>query len=239
MYFLATNPFIQAFSESDSMGKLIFIGLFALSFGCWSVLLYKLYVVYKIYKTIPSFEKIFSSQKKNPLNLSFDEIEKFSTHPFYFIYEEVRDKTKQILNKNQFFRQENQSVHLSKTDMELIESALYHKINQEAAKLEKNLFFLSMIVTLAPFLGLLGTVWGILLTFSGLTTHSMTNINSTVLSGLSMALTTTVIGLVVAIPALIGYSTLKNGAKNLAKKMEEFSKNLIYTIEIQYRKVDL
>lgn len=238
MIVLATNPFVQAYAESDALGKMIFLGLFLLSFASWAILLYKLWIGYQIRKTIPSYEQVFASHSKNPLNLSFENIENSKSHPFLILYLEIKEKTKEILNKNRYFH-ENDKVSLSKTDMDLIESALYHKINQETSRLDKNLFVLSMVVTLAPFLGLLGTVWGILLTFSDLTTHSITNINSTVLSGLSMALTTTVIGLIVAIPALIGYNVLKSSSRSLSKKMEDFSKNLLHTIELQYRKVDV
>ena len=59
-------------------------------------------------------------------------------------------------------------------------------------------------------MGLLGTVWGILVTFSGLQSNGLSSANSSVLSGLSMALGTTVFGLVVAIPALVGYNYLKS-----------------------------
>ena len=98
---------------------------------------------------------------------------------------------------------------------------------------------LSTIVTLAPFLGLLGTVWGILLTFSNLQMHSLTSGNSAVLAGLSMALATTVVGLIVAIPALVAYNYLKTSVKDIAADMENFSHRLLTTVEIQYRKVDI
>jgi biopolymer transport protein TolQ len=238
MYVVASNPFVQAYAEADALGKMIFFSLFLLSLASWVILVYKLWMSYQIKKTIPFYEKIFSAEGKNPLNLNFSPIENSQKHPYASLYTEVKDKTKEVLNKNRYFHADDK-VSLSKTDMELIESALYHKINQETSRLDKNLFVLSMVVTLAPFLGLLGTVWGILLTFSGLTTHSLSNINTTVLSGLSMALTTTVIGLIVAIPALIGFSILKSNTKSLSKKMEDFSKNLLHTIELQYRKVDV
>lgn len=238
MCLLAMNPFVQAYVEADVLGKMIFFSLFLLSLASWFILLYKLWIGYRIKKTIPLYEKAFTNQSKNPLNLSFSSIENNKIHPYSILYDEIKDKTKEILNKNRYFHA-NDKVSLSKTDMELIESSLYHKINQEIGQLDKNIFVLSMVVTLAPFLGLLGTVWGILLTFSGLTTHSLSNLNTTVLSGLSMALTTTVIGLIVAIPALIGFNILKSNNKSLSKRMENFSKNLLHTIELQYRKVDV
>ena len=101
------------------------------------------------------------------------------------------------------------SVYLSKGDIDLIESGIDGIILEQSKYLEKNLFILSTIITLAPFLGLLGTVWGILITFSNL--HAgISSVNTAVLWGISMALATTVFGLVVAIPALIAYNYLKN-----------------------------
>lgn len=236
--FVATSPFLSAFLESDIFGKFIFLALFALSIISWSLLLYKIYIYYKIQKTIPDFEKLFLEKQSAPLNLNFEQIQNLPFHPYLNLYKELNQKTVEILNKNRFFSDNNSEVYLSPTDIELIESSLFYTLSTQSSFLDKNLFLLSTIVSLAPFLGLLGTVWGILLTFSSLNSHSLSNVNSTVLSGLAMALTTTVIGLVVAIPALIGYNYLKNSTKNLTKKMEGFSKLLLNTIEIQYRKVD-
>jgi len=61
MIFLAANPFTQAFVEADFLGRMIFFGLFILSFMCWSLLLYKLWINYQLHKDIPTFEKIFVS----------------------------------------------------------------------------------------------------------------------------------------------------------------------------------
>jgi biopolymer transport protein TolQ len=103
-------------------------------------------------------------------------------------------------------------------------------------KLEKNIFVLSTIVTLAPFLGLLGTVWGILLTFSDLQAKGSTAGSANMLTGLSLALTTTVLGLLIAIPALIGYTYLKNKLREYKRETEDFSHRLLTVIELHYRK---
>jgi biopolymer transport protein TolQ len=91
---------------------------------------------------------------------------------------------------------------------------------------------------LAPFLGLLGTVWGILTTFSEMTTQSGGG-HQAILSGLSLALATTVLGLVDAIPALIGYNYLKNTIQEFETEMGEFAHLALASIELQYRKVDV
>ena len=92
------------------------------------------------------------------------------------------------------------------------------------------------MVTLAPFLGLLGTVWGILLTFSQIEAKGMSGSNTGMLAGLSLALATTVVGLLVAIPALVGYNYLRNWLREYRREAEEFSHLLLTSVELQYRK---
>jgi biopolymer transport protein TolQ len=111
-------------------------------------------------------------------------------------------------------------------------------ISAQNKALEKNLFMLSTIVALAPFLGLLGTVWGILVMFSGLHDGGGIGSNTSILGGLSTALATTVLGLIIAIPALVAYNYLKNHLRNYATDMDDFLTNLISQIELQYRKVE-
>ena len=104
-------------------------------------------------------------------------------------------------------QQPGDAARLSSADLELIATQTAAAASAQGKTLDKNLFILSTVVTLGPFLGLLGTVWGILLTFSQLS-HGFSTSNTTMLTGLSMALATTVIGLVIAIPALVGYNFL-------------------------------
>lgn len=93
--------------------------------------------------------------------------------------------------------------------------------------LEKGLFFLPTVVSLAPFLGLLGTVWGILLTFHELQHGAAVQGNATVMGGLAMALGTTVVGLLVAIPALVSYNYLRAQIRHFCVEMETFSEHLL------------
>ena len=132
---------------------------------------------------------------------------------------------------------DQENICLSSSDIDLLTTNIFTTIDSQVRKLEKNLFLLPTIVTLAPFLGLLGTVWGILVTFSELQMHS--GANNAILGGLSMALATTVFGLVVAIPTLIAHNYIKNNIRQYETDMEHFSHLVLAAIEIQYRKVDL
>ena len=132
----------------------------------------------------------------------------------------------------------NTASSLSLSDIDFVASHLSTQVALEVKNLEKNLYILSTTVSLAPFLGLLGTVWGILTTFSELQTQSAGNTHQMVLSGSSLALATTVLGLIDAIPALIGYNYLKSTIRDFATDMEGFSNEILAAVELQYRKVE-
>ena len=82
------------------------------------------------------------------------------------------------------------------------------------------------------------TVWGILVSFGELQAGHAATSNGVILGGLSTALTTTVLGLLIAIPALIGHSYFKALIRQFCLEMGKFSHFLLSTVELQYRKVD-
>lgn len=211
---------------------MIFIALYTTSAICWIVLLYKGWELWTVRKLSNHFSSIFFENQKDPLNFPFTRPYwgrmTGIVHPLFEIYRSVKQQTLQMLDRNQ-------NTSLTPQDLEWIEGNIALAMSSNVKKLEKHLFILSTVVTLAPFLGLLGTVWGILLTFSQLQTGLQAS-NAAMLSGLSMALATTVIGLVVAIPALIGYNYLKNSGREIKREMEEFSHALLISIELQYCK---
>ena len=244
MYFLssyfAVSSVFHAYSQSDLFGKMIFLFLFILSIVSWVILIHKICLTKKLKKGAVFIDTFFEKNQGHFLSEKFaEELENLSffSHPHIGIYQSLKRRVFEVLNKNSYFIQEEKGqVYLSAEDINLLESNVDAGVSKEAKKLEKNLFILSTIVTLAPFLGLLGTVWGILITFSHLQTHSLASGNTAILAGLSMALATTVVGLVVAIPALVAHNYLKHAVRDLSRDMEHFSRQLITTLEIQYRR---
>jgi biopolymer transport protein TolQ len=233
MIFAAGNPFISAYVQSDWFGKGIFWGLFALSIISWSVIGYKSWLFFYVQRLSSHFSTLFS--EKDPLNLQCSRQLLNITHPFFEIYKAFKQNVLQMISRNHLLTPQNET-YLSEADLRLIESHIYMTLTLCIRKLEKNLFILSTVSTLAPFLGLLGTVWGILLTFSQLQEKGIAASNANMLTGLSLALATTVAGLVIAIPALVGYNYLKNSLREYRKETEEFSHRLLMAIELQYRK---
>ncbi len=240
------QAFSGAYSQSDFFGKVIMGGLFILSLICWIVLVYKIWQARKVKISSLHLQRLLNKNKNRLLDLEPAEVTlplpKYIPQPFAQIYFDLKEKTVETLNKKLFFLKQlndEEAVYLTPDDINLLEQHVTTTISIQGKILEKHLFILSTIVTLAPFLGLLGTVWGILVTFAELHAGGSAGSNSIILGGLSTALATTVLGLIIAIPALISYNYLKNNLKAFSSDMEDFLYTLLSTLELQYRKADL
>ncbi len=226
--------FYTSFEDSDFFGKLIFIMLFVLSVISWTVLIRKILLI-KAVKAKGA--EVLSSISKQDLSALLFESDLFITeNPFSRILHSISSKTSQILHKNHHF-QDEKKTYLSQRDMQAIDDFSSMTIYGEIKELGSDLFILSTVVTLAPFLGILGTVWGILICLGELQ-KSGAGSNSIVLEGLSTALATTVLGLLIAIPALVSYNYLKNAIAHIASDMEGLSVKVLSELELQYRTVE-
>jgi biopolymer transport protein TolQ len=231
----AQNPFISAWCEADLIGKAIFVALMFLSLLSWTILIHKWWITHRVKDESALFKRSFFEQKNSPLRVTYSRV----THPetpnaFYLIYEVLKTKTEELLEKN---KKGKDSAVLTFSDISLLENHAYATSSTLTKYLERNLYLLSTIVTLAPFLGLLGTVYGILITFSSLGAGGSMS-NDQVLGGLSLALTTTVLGLINAIPALIGYNYLKNSISDFDHEMERFSTEIVSSVAMHYKHVE-
>jgi len=241
MMILGTSTFINAYWQADGFGKTIFLALFVLSLISWFFILHKIWVVNLVRRYSKMFQTIVEKHTGEVLTLSAENLPKMTSkeipHPFAHIYIVLKNHTVDILNKNNLAQ--SAENFLSSTDIELLQAHLQSTIIKQRENLEKNLYILSTTYTLAPFMGLLGTVWGILTTFSEMQGGGNISSNAALLGGLSTALATTVIGLLIAIPALIAYNYLKNASRLFAFEMHDFAHLLLSTVEMQYRKVDV
>ena len=111
-------------------------------------------------------------------------------------------------------------------DIESVERLVRVVINREEERLSKNLSLLATISSSAPYIGLLGTVIGIINAFRGLSTTAQLTLSS-VAPGISEALVATAVGLLAAIPALIGYNQFMRKMENLLNGSLAFAEELI------------
>src|SRR5262249_54338221 len=98
------NPFFEAYSQSDILGKFIFLALYTLSICSWSVLLYKVCITHQAKKHAFRFREVFQLQKLNPLSLDCETINKRKTlNPFSDLYQVLKRHCLEVLAKNRHF----------------------------------------------------------------------------------------------------------------------------------------
>lgn len=242
---MVNHPIVDAYLRSDLFGRLIFLSLLILSIVAGVILIYKIWLARAVNRLSDQIEKAFMQKKKTPLNIDFRNLMQSIgvPNPFFDLYKMVKLNTVEILKKNRSFSKpvegDMKPTYLSSTDIEQVSAQVDAAIHTERKRLERYLFILPTIVSLAPLLGLLGTVWGISVTFSQMPNKSNALSNDAVLSGLAMALGTTVIGIIVAIPALIAYNYIKHLMEEYSTRMDEFSSEILSSIEMLYRAVDV
>jgi biopolymer transport protein TolQ len=116
--------------------------------------------------------------------------------------------------------------------LEHAENALQRALARQTLRYESSMVFLATIVTGAPFLGLLGTVWGVMTAFSAVAVQESASIKA-LAPGVTAALLTTIAGLVVAIPSVFGYNFLLASTKRLVTELENFASSLADRIELE------
>jgi biopolymer transport protein TolQ len=116
--------------------------------------------------------------------------------------------------------------------LEHAENALQRALARQTLRYESSMVFLASVVSGAPFMGLLGTVWGVMIAFSAVSVQATASI-ATLAPGVSAALLTTIAGLVVAIPSVFGYNFLFASTKRLVTELENYASALADRIELE------
>jgi biopolymer transport protein TolQ len=116
--------------------------------------------------------------------------------------------------------------------LEHAENAIQRALARQSLRYESSMIILASLVSGAPFMGLFGTVWGIMEAFSAVSVMQSASIQ-TLAPGVSAALLTTIAGLVVAIPSVFGYNILLGHVKTMITEMENYASNLADRIELE------
>jgi len=224
------NPFIASFWEAGWFGRIIVIGLFFLSVYTWALIAMK----YRLIKEVENATRSFISFLKTQHQMDLTEISRKLTplpdSPYKTIFSTLINETQNLLRSNTRL---NKGNLLTKLQFNTIEEAAQRISSDIVIELEKNLIHLATIASISPLLGLLGTVWGVFTSFRGIATLGSATLN-VVAPGISEALITTVVGLIVAIPALWGYNWLTNRINIYTRKMEGFVSYVLSCIQSSY-----
>ena len=121
---------------------------------------------------------------------------------------------------------------LNATEIDVVRASLEQAVADQILELERKMIFLATAITISPFLGLFGTVWGIMLAFTDLAIMGKADIQ-TLAPGVSGALLTTVLGLLVAIPSVVGYNIITSLIKATIVQMDNFVEEFIVKLKIE------
>jgi biopolymer transport protein ExbB len=191
----------------------------------WAVFLSKAYFLYQIEGDNKEFLDSYS-KLGNP-TLQVGEEEDFAHSSLYRIYAAGQDELQAVFgNPNPSL----QGTCLTAHDMNTVKASLEKAFVKENQRLNSWLVILTMAITGGPFLGLLGTVWGVMNTFAAMAEAGEANIMA-IAPGVASALSTTVFGLIVAIPALFAYNYLASKIKNISADMDVFVED--FSLKIQ------
>ncbi|MFO1498601.1 MAG: MotA/TolQ/ExbB proton channel family protein [Verrucomicrobiota bacterium] len=132
---------------------------------------------------------------------------------------------------------EGRKRHISLKAVEHVKRTLERTVAQESLRLESGLILLAIAVSGAPFLGLLGTVWGVMSAFSYVALQGTASLDA-LAPGVSAALVTTVAGLLVAIPSMFGYNWLVHNLRVLTVELDNFAQELVSRMETEFLRDD-
>ncbi len=203
-------------SSSDIIGKSVMLMLLIASIWSWAIILDKIFKLAQVQRRMKNFENVFWSG--GVLEQLYESIKRSVNNPLALIFVSAMDECKSLSTKGL-------SDALKNNHKERITGAMYLAQNREVEKLEKNLSFLATVGSSAPFVGLFGTVWGIMHSFQSIATSKNTSL-AVVAPGIAEALLATTIGLFAAIPAVIFYNYLISRITLINNKIEDFSSEL-------------
>lgn len=212
MNFAASNfSFFPLFLKADFVVKFVIIILIAASIYSWAIIIEK----YKLFKKINGSSSIFEEQfwSSKSADSLYKKLEGYNEDPMTNVFKAGMDFM--IKNKSR-----------SASNQERVLQALSGSIDKEMEVVEKKLTFLATVGSTAPFIGLFGTVWGIMNSFQSIAISKNTSL-AIVAPGIAEALFATALGLLAAIPAVVAYNKFTSDSRKYSTRLENFSQSFI------------
>jgi len=213
---LASNTdfsLISLFIRADIIVKTVIIILIACSVYSWAVIIEKIKLFKKINQSSEEFELKFWNSKS--AETFYNNLPANIQDPMALVF---KDAMQNLLKKK------------SKTDLtNKMSTMLETGIEKQMSKISKGFTFLATVGSTAPFIGLFGTVWGIMNSFQSIAISRNTSL-AIVAPGIAEALFATALGLLAAIPAVIAYNKFNHDSAEYSQKLENFSKRFLTII---------
>ena len=212
---LGTTDFsiITLFMRADLVVKFVMISLVAASIFSWALIIDKIKIFKKIFKETDIAEDQFWSSKS--AGDFYKKTSSSSDNPLVVVFRAGMECVQDHKSKGQI-------VERTKRVMDVA-------IDKQIDKYEKNLTFLATVGSVAPFVGLFGTVWGIMNSFQSIAISRNTSL-AIVAPGIAEALFATALGLLAAIPAVVAYNKFSSDSRRYTQKLENFTQSFLTII---------
>ncbi len=233
---LAAGGLLFAFEHATIAGKVVLAALALGSIFSWSIMVTKLRVIQFAKGQTARFRAAFRKDRQ-PLRL-FESNARFPGAPLFNVYRAgCQELAFHLLGSpevDETFRARLEVADkISPAQMNAVRAAMERAVGETALGLESQMILLASAVSGAPFLGLLGTVWGVMDAFTDIAVAGSASL-ATMAPGVSGALITTVTALCVAIPAMFGYNFLVTSIRAMIVEMDNFAAELASEFEHKY-----
>jgi biopolymer transport protein TolQ len=212
---LGTTDFsiVTLFMRADLVVKFVMISLVVASIFSWALIIDKIKIFKKIFKETDIAEDQFWSSKS--AGDFYKKTSSSSDNPLVVVFRAGMECVQDHKSKGQI-------VERTKRVMDVA-------IDKQIDKYEKNLTFLATVGSVAPFVGLFGTVWGIMNSFQSIAISRNTSL-AIVAPGIAEALFATALGLLAAIPAVVAYNKFSSDSRRYTQKLENFTQSFLTII---------
>ncbi len=214
---LTTEPdfsLVSLFFQADIVVQSVMVGLVLASFWSWAIIFDKTARFGRAKKKSDRFEQVFWSGKS--LDELYKNIGQKPDNPMAVVFVSAMREWRRS------FESGSVSGSLAASVKERIDRVMSVTVAREVGRLERQLGFLATVGSTAPFVGLFGTVWGIMNSFRAIAMSHDTNL-AVVAPGIAEALFATALGLVAAIPAVVAYNKFSNDLNRYATRLDGFS----------------
>lgn len=223
------SELLYIWDKSTPEAKIIIVLLVVFSIFSWSIMVAKAVQMRRANKLNRLFDGEFRKQKS--VMEVYDRRVDVNDCPLFVVYQEGCKEVDTRLKEPDGGRKKLLSIK----SMEHIKRTLEGAVASQSIRLESGLIMLALAVSGAPFLGLLGTVWGVMSAFSHVARAGKADL-ATMAPGVAAALITTVAGLLVAIPSMFGYNWLVHNLRVITVELDNFAQELVSKLETEYLK---
>ena len=244
---LAANAAVYAIQNATTEGKITVIVLLLLSLFSWTIIITKIRQLMIARRAAKKFFTAYTATR-DPLDIK-KRGEEFEGAPAWELYDRGADEILYHLKNNPVqvkvgvvsstgdgntdHLARSLTTKISSSSFEAVKVVLEEAASAQAMSLEKGMIVLSTAVAGGPFIGLLGTVWGVMSTFAGIAEKNQASLTA-MAPGVAAALVATVTGLLVAIPAMFGYNFMVTTIRNVTQELDGFASRYANQIEHTY-----